>query len=498
MGKLHAYKQLIQRMKNIKHYEGIYSLLAWDVKTYMPDSGIMQRSEELGLISKRVHELFTSKETGNLLKEAKKTDDLNLFQERNLELIERDYKRETKIPTDLVEKISKHESHTEHLWEKAKAKSNFEMIKNDLQKMIELKREKATAINPDKDPYDILLDLYEPNITQKDITTYFTDLKEGVIKLVHRCSECQDQPDLTVLKTHVSNETQKKISSYIIKFVGLDPKRSRIDESEHPFTTGYGDDVRITTHYLNNDPMGSFYSVLHEAGHALYELDLPREHFLTPIGNAVSFGIHESQSRFIENIIGKGDAFLSRTFPLLQSWIPAFENISYNSFLKAVNAVIPSKIRIYADEVTYNLHIILRFEIERDIFAGKCSIDELPEVWNQKMAKYLDQDIQEDKNGVLQDTHWYGGAFGYFPAYALGNIYDGQFLQKMEQDIPEWEDKIKNKDEKEILDWLKYNIHEKGFLYDPRDLLENVTSEKPNAKYFVEYLNKKFKKIYKF
>lgn len=492
------YKKLLARVKEATAIELSLGILDWDRKVYMPDAGIKQRAYEISVLSKLAHQTFTSSITGDLLKESWKIDDLTEIERRNLEILQRNYDRETKLPDDFVEKFSHHIQHTEHLWEKAKKKSDFSIIRDDLQKMIELNNQKAHYIDPDKKPYDVLLDIYEPQITELQISTYFKTLKDGVLEIVDKCQSSTIEGDPSILKAKTDIETQRKISGWLIDFIGLDPSQSRLDEAEHPFTTGYGKDVRITTHYLEDDPMGSFYSVMHEAGHAKYEQGLPEEYLWTPIGDSVGLGVHESQSRFIENMIGKSDAFLSFMFPKLQNLVPAYRNLKYENFLKAVNAVIPSKIRIYADEVTYNLHIILRFELERDIFAGKIDIDDLPGIWNGKMLDYLNQDIKDDSKGVLQDTHWYGGAFGYFPDYALGNIYDGQLLHCMESDISDWKEQLREGNGTEILNWLDKNVHKKGFMHDPVELMLEVTGEKPDAKYFNDYLREKFSEIYNF
>lgn len=487
-----AYNLLAQRMKDSMLLSESIGFLEWDIRTYMPKKAIEQRSQMISLLTKINHELFTSEKTGDLLKEASKIPNLNKYQARNLYLWQKFYDRETKLSTELVEKIAKHRNKTEHLWETAKSKSDFKMVENDLKIMFELNREKALAISPEKKEYDTLLDIYEPNITQDLVSEYFEELKKGVIKVQNLFLNKGIKVNPSILKQKISKDKQQEISKFIMQFLNLDPNRSRIDESEHPFSTGYGDDIRITTHYLDNDPMGSFYSVFHEAGHARYELDLPEEFRYTAIGNAVGLGVHESQSRFFENIIGKSKPFLSYIFPKLQNWVLEYKKISFSDFYWAINAITPSKIRIYADEVTYNLHIILRFEIERDYYAGKLDIKDLPAIWNEKMEKYLDQKIDNAKEGVLQDIHWYGGDMGYFPDYALGNIYDGVFLEKINKDLPNWQEELSHGNANPVLDWLDNNVHKKGFMYDPVDLIENITGKKPNASNFIKYLENKY------
>jgi carboxypeptidase Taq len=443
-----------------------------------------------------MHDKFVDKKNGELIATCQQNLNNNDIQKRNLELWKRDFDKATKIPSELVEQLSRQSAFTEHKWEEAKHKSEFKLIQNDLQKLVDLTKKKAQFLDPTKDPYDVMLDLYEPSITSKEIDEYFNPLKEAVIKIVKKCTNSKNQGNPALLQQEVTQAQQLQLAQFAIEFLGLDPKRSRLDLSEHPFTTGYGDDVRITTHYLDKDPFASFSSVFHEAGHALYELNLPKEHLWTALGSTVSMGIHESQSRFCENIIGKNPYFLEYLIPKLNSIVPAFKSLKFDEINRAINAVIPSKVRIYADEVTYNIHIILRYEIERDLMHDKINLNELPTVWNQKMEQFLGQKIENDREGVLQDTHWYGGAIGYFPAYVLGNIYNGQMWASIKKVQPNWQNSLKTGQFGPIRDWLKINVHQMGFWYDPVDLIKKITGEKPNAQYFINYLNEKFTSVF--
>jgi len=493
-----SYVQLADHMKELKLIESSLGILYWDMRTYMPPKGIQQRAEIVAFYTKLHHERLVSSFTKTKLKELSNTNDLNDIQKRNLELWQREYDMEAKLPIDLVQKLAIQKNITEKLWEKAKSKSDFKMVKPELEKLFDLVKQQASAYDPEKPIYDVLLDLYEKNITQDMINEYFSTIKVGVLKIVDKCKGSSIKPDVNSIKIKTTIEQQKQLSKFIMEFLGMDPERSRIDETEHPFTTGYADDVRITTHYLEDDPMASFYAVLHEGGHALYDLNLPIEHRWTGIGDGASYGIHESQSRFVENMIGKNPEFISHAFSKIQEIIPEYKNINTADFIKAVNVVIPSKIRVYADEVTYNLHIIMRYEMERDLFSDKVSISELPQVWEEKIDTYFGLKLENDAEGVLQDVHWYGGNFGYFPTYALGNVYDGAFLSKMEKTVPNWRQQLKEGNGKNILEWLDVNIHKKGFLYDPVDLIEKVTGNKPDAAAFIDYLTDKFSKIYDF
>jgi carboxypeptidase Taq len=481
-------------MKEISLMNNAKGNLAWDMRTYMPYKGTQQRAEQLSLLSGLSHQRLVSERTLNLLNESSKNQGLTTVQKRNLELWNRQYDLASKLSEDLVKRISIQENITEKLWEKAKGKSDFAMVQPELEKLFDLIKEKATAYDPNKPMYDVLLDIYEKNITSEEISRYFSDLKKGVLNIIEKTKHIEFSSD--ILKVHIPIPQQKKLSQFIMKFLSIPDDRCRVDETEHPFTIGYADDVRITTHYLIDDPMASFYSVMHEAGHALYGLNLPEEHRWTAVGSSVSNGIHESQSRYIENFIGKNPFFLEYALPEIKKISNSFKNLSLDEFVKGVNSIEPSKIRIYADEVTYNLHIILIFEIERDLFAGKFSIADLPQVWNQKMEDYLGIEIKNDAEGVLQDVHWYGGSMGYFPDYALGNIYNGQMLDTMVKSIPDWNTQLQHGNPSEILNWIDNNVHKKGFLYDPADLIEEISGHRPDAKYFVKYMNSKFGQIY--
>ncbi|MHA1338428.1 MAG: carboxypeptidase M32 [Promethearchaeota archaeon] len=496
-----SYRELLERMKEIYILGRVKAILGWDMRTYMPPKGIIQRSEQISTITKLQHDLFVSERIGDLLRTLESSENLDRIQKRNVELCRRYYDRETKIPTDLIKKLSKQESKTEHLWETAKKKSDFKMILNDLENLIELIKLKAEKINPDLHPYNVLLDEYEPKITFQQIDKYFEGLKKGIMRIQQKILDSNIKIDPNILKFKVSIAKQKEISKFIMNFLGLKDSFARIDETEHPFSSGYDNDIRITTHYIIDEPFNSFYSVLHEGGHALYDLNLPEEYLWQPIGHTAGLGVHESQSRFCENIIGKSEEFLQYALKKLGEIESKFHNLNFQDFYQAINNVNPTKIRIYSDEVTYNLHIILRYEIERDIFEDKISIAELPQVWNEKMEKYLYQQITNDKEGVLQDIHWYGGDFGYFPDYALGNIYDGVFIYLINKQIPNWRNSLKNGDATSVLNWLKDNIHKKGLLYDPIDLIKQLPDISKNdidASYFVNYLEEKYKKIYKF
>ncbi|MBN2154491.1 MAG: carboxypeptidase M32 [Candidatus Lokiarchaeota archaeon] len=494
-----AYTELAAHMKDIKLLGTAMSIIGWDMRTVMPSEGAAQRTEQLALLSKVAHDWMISDKTKSLLESVHELEDLNNVQLRNLELWQRDFDLSTKLPSEFVRKFEKQRRTTETLWIKARPKNDYKMVQPELQKLFELLQKKASYLDPLKHPYDVLIDLYEKNATQKDIDSYFGPLKTGIMDVMHKCLQSSVKPNPNILKIHANVEFQKRFSDLLWKLMGMSSDRSNLFEAAHPFTTGYAKDVRITTHYHEDDPIkANMFSLIHEAGHALYELNLPEEHWWTPVGSSISMGIHESQSRFPENILCKSREFLTYIYPHLQEILTGYKEIPLENFILAVNIVNPSLIRIYADEVTYSLHVILRYEIERDLFNDKTTITELPHVWNQKMRDILGIEVPDNKDGVLQDTHWYQGLHGYFPSYALGNIYDGNLLYAMEKEVPNWKEEIANGNLMPAMSWMKENVHRHGSMYDPIDLIEKVTGEKPNSKYFVQYLNEKFSKIYKF
>jgi carboxypeptidase Taq len=337
-------------------------------------------------------------------------------------------------------------------------------------------------------------------MTAEKITKIFDEMKIGLKKVMNKILG-EEKPDISFLERPVPVEIQEKIGESIADFILYDIKSEkaggRVDTTEHPFTTGYYTDVRITTNYHENRFLSSIYSILHEGGHALYEQGLPMEWMYQPLGTSTSYGVHESMSRFIENMVGKSPEFWEYYIPVFTSLTgKIFNDISRDRLLRAVNYVTPSKIRIEADEVTYGLHIVIRFEIERDLFNGKLTVDELPQVWNSKYSDYLGVKIENDSEGVMQDTHWAGGSFGYFPSYALGNIYDGVWLTKLNRDIPEWKHQIANGSFKNIKNWLTENVYRYGNLYDPQDLVKHVTGKGLIVKPFIDYLDEKFSQIY--
>ena len=478
------------------------------METMMPPGAVEQRSEQLALLCRIQHKLATDQEIGKLLdiiQSSTEYETMKQVEKRNLYLIRKSYIEQTSLPEKLVADIAKQEALTVNVWKKAKAQKNFKLFKVDLQKLLNLNKQAAEIlmkVKETKTPYEALIDNFEPKMAATQITTTFTELQQGLRKLISRIQASPNKPDTTMLFQSVPVENQRKITQLITQTLGYDTSsseaRGRVDETEHPFTTGYYDDVRITTHYHLNNYASSIFSVLHETGHAIYEQNLNPKWKYQPVGSTCSYGIHESQSRFYENIIGRSQEFWTYFMPKINKIAPIFSNIELDKFLQAINKVELSKIRIEADEVTYNLHIIVRFEIERDLFANKITVNELPQVWNEKYSQYLGVRIENDSEGVMQDTHWASGLYGYFPSYALGNIYSGQIIACITKDLPDWRKALAEGKLHNVNEWLKTNIHSRGNLFDPEELIKKTTGKTLDAQPYLKYLNEKYGKLYGF
>ena len=503
-----AYRELLSKTKDTVVLGTVGGIIHWDMETMMPQGAVEQRSEQLALLSRIQHKFATDPKIGKLLETIQTTPEyeaLGQVEKRNLYLIKKSYLEQTSLPEKLVADLAKQEALTVNVWKKAKAQKNFNIFKDDLQKLFDLNRQAAEIlmkVKETKTPYEALIDSFEPKMNASQITATFDQLQHGLKRLISKIQPDTTKPDTAILYLPVPVENQRQIAQLLTQTLGYDTAsaeaRGRIDETEHPFTMGYYDDVRITTHYHLNNYASSIFSVLHETGHALYEQNLSPKWKYQPVGSTCSYGIHESQSRFYENVIGRSEEFWINFVPKLKKIAPNLGQIELNKFMKAINKVELSKIRIEADEVTYNLHIIIRFEIERDLFAGKIAVSELPQVWNEKYAEYLGVKVENDSEGVMQDTHWASGLYGYFPSYALGNIYSGQIIATINNDIPEWRKQLSEGKLANVNDWLKTNIHSQGDLYDPEELIKKATGKNLDSKPYLQYLNEKYGKLYGF
>jgi carboxypeptidase Taq len=503
-----AYKQLLAKIKDTMVLSTAEGIIHWDMETMMPPKAVNQRSEQLALMSRIHHKLGTDPEIGKLVAAIRSSTEyprMTQVQKRNIYLINKSFREQTALPEKLVGDLAMQEAITINSWKKAKAKKDFDLYRADLQKLFELSKEAAEIlmkVKETKTPYEALIDNFEPKMSSETITKIFNQLLAGLKPLIAKIENCQTKPSPEILHQPVPVDAQRRVAQLITQTLGYDTSSpqagGRVDETEHPFTSGYYDDVRITTHYYPENITSSIFSVLHESGHAIYEQNLPTEWQYQPVGSPCSYGIHESQSRFYENFVGRSKELWTSFLPKVKQTAPSLAGLDLDEFVQAINQVERSKIRIEADEVTYSIHIIIRFELERDLFGGKISVAELPQVWNQKYADYLGVEVKNDSEGVMQDTHWASGLYGYFPSYALGNIYDGQLYVAITRDLPNWRNDLAQGKLAPVNAWLKENIHLRGDLYDPEELIKLATMRSLDAAPFIAYLNQKYGKLYGF
>jgi carboxypeptidase Taq len=501
-----SYEELLERSKELIILRSAGAILSWDMQTKMPPRGAELKSQQLALLQKVGHQMTISSENRRLLDAVEKHrdyDDLSPLQKRNVYLARLSYEQATRLPERLVVDLAKQKAIGRTVWRKAKATNNWRLLEPEMVKIKALTEESANLLMDVKEatnPYDALIYDYEPKMKAETITRVFDEMRRGVKRLLGKIM-AQPKPDAGFLSRPVPIHVQEEVSESLAAFIHYDTKSDnaggRIDTTEHPFTTGYYTDVRITTKYFETNFQKSIFSVLHEGGHALYNQGMPAEWMYQPVGDRSSSGIHESMSRFVENHVGRSREFWVHYLPTLKRLTGnTLRDVSVDQMYAAVNYVTPSKIRTQSDELTYGLHIIIRFELERDLFNGSLEVGELPQAWNQKYMDYLGVEIENDTEGVMQDTHWSGGSFGYFPSYALGNIYDGVWRAKLRSDVPDWGQRIEEGSFSEVKDWLTENVFRYGNLYDPEDLVKHVTGRGLVVKPFMDYLDAKYKAIY--
>jgi len=496
------YQKLMTHYKELVLIDNLYPVVYWDYEVMMPKKGAQQRADSLAQFSGILHKKLTDPIVGELINKIKKHkefDSFSFIEKRNIELVERKYNKKTKLPLEFTKEYSKHQILATEKWKEAKTKNDFSIFRESLEKMVELKKQQANYFNPNQDPYDVSIDFYEKDFSRKLFDGIFAEVKKGLIPIIKACINSSSQPDMTVIHRNCPIDIQRKIVEDSVKLVHYDLEGGRIDESMHPFCTGYYDDVRITVKYIEQDFTEAFFGGMHESGHALYEQNYPLEYKYQPLGNFSSSAMHEGQARFIENVIGRSEEFWEFFFPRFRKLTGnIFDDVTLEAFIKAINHITPTKIRMQADPVTYSLHVIVRFEIEKDLFEEKVTVDELPSLWNQKMKEYLGVEIKNDSEGVLQDSHWAWGLMGYFPTYALGSYYNSQILNKMDKDLPTWREDLRKGKTIIIHDWLNTNIRNVGALYDPLDLIKKVTGEDFTAKHFIRRVKEKYSKYYQF
>lgn len=496
-----AYDRLVNDSRESSYFESMRSLLVWDQRTFLPVKGQAHRADQLAVLAKLLHARRTNPMIGEnlaIVEGSELVSDPLSAAAVNVREWRRAYDKMVKIPERLAVELTRAASEGQDAWQAARSANDWESFKPFLARIIRLKVEEADHLGYPNEPYDALLDQFEPGETAQTIEPVLTGLREPLVELLHRIVESGRKPDPSLRQARFPVSVQQTFARLILEKLGYDFRSGRLDTTAHPFTVGIGPgDVRITSRYDDTSFAKGFFGAVHEAGHALYDFGLPGEDWGTPLGDAVSLGIHESQSRLWENMVSRSLGFWEHFYAEAQRHFPVLDSIPKETFHQSVNDVRPSLIRTEADEVTYNLHILLRFEIERDLLLGAIAVDDLPAVWNQKMETYLGVRPPDHASGILQDIHWSSGAIGYFSTYTLGNLYAAQFYATAERDLGELQVFFRKGEFAPLLGWLRKTVHAEGSRYRPRDLVRKVTGEDPNPRHFVDYLNKKFSGLYR-
>lgn len=489
-------KDFQQLLKEQNAYREAITLAQWDMRTKMPNKAVGGRSEVVGFLAEKLHQLQTSDKMKYFI-DALRNETNNELIKKMVSECEDTYNRSRKIPINEYKEYVMLQSKSESVWQEAREKSDFPLFQPYLEKLVAFNKKFAEYWGYEDNIYDALLHNYEPGITAKTLDDVFPKLRNSLTKLVTQIETSANKPDASILKAYFPKKDQKSFTVEILKQMGYDFEAGRLDDTIHPFAISLNlNDVRITTRYDEEDFRMAVFGTIHEGGHAIYEQNISKKLANTPLATGTSMGIHESQSLFWENFIGRSKAFWNYYYEMFQSYAPAhFNKINKEAFYRAINEVKPSFIRIEADELTYPLHIMIRYELEKALINSEIQVQDLPQLWNEKMVDYLGIQPPTDKEGVLQDIHWAGGDFGYFPSYALGYMYAAQFSHSLTKEM-NVDELIKAGKFSPIKEWMTQNIHRFGKTKKPLEIINDVTKEALNPDYLVNYLTKKYKDIY--
>jgi carboxypeptidase Taq len=497
----HKYNQLKTHMQEIWDLSKSQAVLSWDRQTKMPSKGAAARTRQISTLSRLIHEHITSDQVGRLLDDlAPWLDQLDYDSDEAalIRVAQREYHRLTAVPTELVTAQAKAGGEANVAWIKARQENDFASFIPHLEQMFGLARQYAACFPKVEHPYDALLDQYEPGMTVETVSRIFNQVKGPQSELIKAIAESDVEIDDSLLHQHFPHDKQLEAALEAVQILGYDLERGRLDLTTHPFCTSFSiDDVRITTRVYDDFLNPCLFASMHETGHALFELGVSHDLEGLPLARGTSSGVHESQSRLFENLIGRSRAFSSYLFPILQKYFPTqFEHAEVENYYRAINKVSPSFIRVEADEVSYNLHIILRFEIELGVLNGDIPIKDLPEAWNEKFRTYLGVIPPTDTQGVLQDVHWSWGLIGHFTSYAMGNIIASQWWHQMAQDIHNQDELMGQGNITPIREWLVENVHQHGKKFLPAELIERVTGGPINTAPYLDYLQSKYSELY--
>ncbi|MCC8136529.1 MAG: carboxypeptidase M32 [Clostridiales bacterium] len=510
-------EQLKEYLHKMRQYDHVLTLLSWDLSTLTPEKGVETRMSVIKFFSTEAFRLSTADEYGEMLKTLSEPEQFHTLDEPMQLTVKRylrDYERFKRVPEEFYASYTEVKTRSERAWEKAKRAADFSQFAPHLEKVISMTKEYVHYMEPEsgnlsgkncaaegtgssenasrRDSYDVLLDMYEEGIDSATIDRVFGELKEGLLPLLKKIEE-SGRPDLSALEGTYDIEAQKKAQDMLLSYIGFDKDAGATAESEHPFTTDLCiGDVRLTNHYNESDPISAMFSAIHEGGHAIFGQNIDPAYRDTALEQVNMMGLHESQSRFYENILGRRRSFWVPIYEKLGELLPQFKEIPLDTFCCAVNDVHPSMIRTEADEVTYCLHIILRYELEKAIFRDDVPVDKLSQLWNDKMEELLGVRPQNDAEGILQDMHWSDGSFGYFPSYLLGSMYDGMFLEALEKEMGSVDTILEEGRIREITAWLNRKIHRYGSRYTSAEVLQRVCGKELSAQPLLDYFYKKY------
>ncbi|NPC92704.1 carboxypeptidase M32 [Bacillus sp. WMMC1349] len=492
-------KEFLETLQKISKYEQAYKLMYWDMRTGTPKKAREERFEAIGQLSADIYQMKTSARMNELLtvlfeqKERLPEDTL-----RALEEAKKEYERNKTIPEHEFKEYMILKSKAESVWEEAKKASDFSLFSPYLKKLIEYNKRFITYWGYDGHPYNALLDLYEPGVTVDTLDQLFAELRKSIVPLVQKIADSPNKPDTSFVYKHFPKERQRELCHFFLEKLGYDFDAGRLDESVHPFqVTINSGDARVTTSFNEGDFRSAIFGTIHECGHAIYEQNIDKALSGTNLFDGASMGIHESQSLFYENFIARHLGFWKQYFHKMKEASPQqFEQVTADGFYRAVNESKPSLIRTEADELTYPLHIMIRYEIEKAIYSDEVSVEELPSLWNEKYETYLGITPPHDAQGILQDVHWSDGSFGYFPSYALGYMYAAQLRAKLLEELPEFDQFIEKGNFQPIRKWLTERVHIHGKRKKPLDIIKNATGEELNISYLIDYLEEKYTALY--
>lgn len=495
-----AYDELRSHVYKAQLLGATAALLSWDQETFMPKGAGELRAEQLALLAELQHERATSPQLGEWLQTAAADPRTVADPDRaaNLRGCQRDYDRATKLPASLVKELAEVESRAQQAWAEARGKDDFRRFRPWLERMVGLQQQKADCLKrPGQSRWDALADLYEPGMNAADLGRLFAPLRQSLVALRQDLAT-GEEPDDAFNRQRVPRAQQEAFVRAVVAAMGFDPQFGRIDTSAHPFCTKVGHDVRLTTRFRDDDVLDALGSTMHEGGHGLYEQGLPREQFGMPLGEAVSLGIHESQSRLWENHVGRSAAFWRWCWPLCEQHLgAATRGFTAEQVFRTNNRVVPNLIRVEADEATYDLHIMVRFELEQALLHGELAVAELPHHWHRLYRDYLGIGVPDDRQGCLQDVHWSCGLFGYFPTYTLGNLYAAQFAAAADRALGGLPALLERGQFATLREWLRRQIHQHGRRYEPADLCQRVTGEPLSSGPFLRHLEQKLRAVYR-